>query len=136
MFQSIYSWKVLWKRIRTKPISTEVQFQSIYSWKVLWKATEMLSIVHNVTVSIHLFMEGTLEGNPKNHLDQWLVGFNPSIHGRYFGSGFNFLHLPAPTLFQSIYSWKVLWKYSGNIKKLLRGYVSIHLFMEGTLEGG
>ena len=61
-------------------------------------------------VSIHLFMEGTLEE---------VIAHQTG--GRYAG-------------FQSIYSWKVLWK-----KRICNEYtgfelVSIHLFMEGTLE--
>ena len=38
-FQSIYSWKVLWKYMLANNSFKNVrQFQSIYSWKVLWKS--------------------------------------------------------------------------------------------------
>ena len=38
-----------------------ILFQSISSWKVLWKAFSSMTWGLNPTVSIHLFMEGTLE---------------------------------------------------------------------------
>ena len=37
-------------------------FQSIYSWKVLWKNANVGIGRCTSKVSIHLFMEGTLEG--------------------------------------------------------------------------
>ena len=134
-------------------------------------------------VSIHLFMEGTLEAFKGTYVDEEQPRFNPSLHGRYSGS-IGFLSAPGliccfnPSLhgrysgssigkvywqicrlFQSISSWKVLWKlvivyfsgvaghcfnpslhgrYSGSdvlvIMRFRISGVSIHLFMEGTLE--
>ena len=73
-------------------------FQSIYSWKVLWKLN---LIVHHHplrTVSIHLFMEGTLEVKGFQILPVIVSSFNPSIHGRYFGRLFGGLALPTCSL--------------------------------------
>ena len=85
-FQSIYSWKVLWKcTIGNNYVAFVGMFQSIYSWKVLWKMYIITFILGIEGVSIHLFMEGTLEAY-----------FPPT-----FGEN---------QRFQSIYSWKVLWK--------------------------
>ena len=113
-----------------------ILFQSISSWKVLWKAFSSMTWGLNPTVSIHLFMEGTLEAEFRA-LCYWnrFQRFNPSLHGRYSGRIIVAHVNTEQGWFQSISSWKVLWKWPHCCAPPRPAKVSIHLFMEGTLEG-
>ena len=159
-FQSISSWKVLWKtaaflELRVSlPVSIhlfmegtlevsrkwdmlaqEKLFQSISSWKVLWKSPGGLPDTFTNHVSIHLFMEGTLEvyraGCSDNPMA--LVSIHLFMEGTL--EEIELIELVLIGRFQSISSWKVLWKLPANVRSLQERQVSIHLFMEGTLEG-
>ena len=74
------------ERLTSLDASRCMRFQSISSWKVLWKFHPVGIPVTGYFVSIHLFMEGTLEVSlyPPNLSDE--LRFNPSLHGRYSGS--------------------------------------------------
>ena len=134
-------------------------FQSISSWKVLWKRYPAYPPSRTGSVSIHLFMEGTLEEeytHAHQHQKHWFQSisswkvlwkrmfdwsnryfpnsFNPSLHGRYSGSFWALAFSSVTSLFQSISSWKVLWKLYSPLAACRVAAVSIHLFMEGTLE--
>ena len=80
-------------------------------------------------------MEGTLEAARGISFHQRYTGFNPSLHGRYSGraNARAFLVLSKPRFNPSLHG-----RYSGSsLPNAPRGnaiLVSIHLFMEGTLE--
>ena len=113
------------------------QFQSISSWKVLWKA-----IRHGIPRSCGKCFNPSLHGrySGREFLKSKYLGidlsFNPSLHGRYSGSDPWLLIYCTQETFQSISSWKVLWKWHAPRPATWWRRVSIHLFMEGTLEDG
>ena len=126
-----YSGRSLWK-LR---LYRAIRFQSISSWKVLWKfggGQKIPSWFGCFNPSLH----GRYSGSPsvRPMLRPMSDRFNPSLHGRYSGSEECNIADVLITVFQSISSWKVLWKLIGLFFSHTRTPVSIHLFMEGTLE--
>ena len=61
-FQSLFSWKMLWKRFCSVAKFAQLGFQSLFSWKMLWKSSGRRQTLCARHVSILVFVEDALEG--------------------------------------------------------------------------
>ena len=136
-FQSISSWKVLWKCLPTSwPAKQPECFNPSLHGRYSGSAVFSLFLQPLPGVSIHLFMEGTLEALDNIDVLGVDFSFNPSLHGRYSGSFSD----AADTLLVGVsFNPSLHGRYSGSSRAgcvfITVNSVSIHLFMEGTLEG-
>ncbi len=158
LFQSLFSWMLLWKEIEDDYLRVVWEFQSLFSWMLLWKV--IFPSLSFTTICFNPCSLGCcserLIGSPV-HIPP--ARFNPCslgccsesrrvLHIRSvcseFQSLFSWMLLwklgrrwpPIhPIQFQSLFSWMLLWKKSGRYHPASPRSVSILVLLDVALKG-
>ena len=135
MFQSLFSWMLLWKSSKFNMWTANYRFQSLFSWMLLWKLTGHTGLCIRKLVSILVLLDVALKvglrGVDVQVLDgfqslfSWMLlwktgispgpgalrkSFNPCSLGCCSESRVAGLRVDPPLEFQSLFSWMLLWK--------------------------
>ena len=134
MFQSLFSWKMVWDVnaiLGLRPILSE--FQSLFSWKMVWDLLTYASEEGKLTCFNPCFLGRWFE-TPRRYLPRRYL---PRVSILVFLEDglrpISFIYTLSLNLFQSLFSWKMVWDIFVIEKTLWKYTVSILVFLEDGL---